>query len=60
MQVERAQLLANENGKVLEMTQERVFELRWLPSLGGDYIDEIHPTQLAEMDEDAFVEFYLI
>jgi hypothetical protein len=57
MQVDRAKELATQYGKRLS-DGTRVFELNLYDS-DGTYIDSLHQKQILEMDEDAYVEFYL-
>lgn len=57
MQIDRAKQLAEQNGKRLSESVN-IQELN-LYDGDGRYIDTLHQKQILEMDEDAFLEFYL-
>lgn len=58
MQIDRAKALAEQHGKRLSEGL-RVFELN-LYEKDGTYIDTLHQKQVNELEEDDFVEFYLL
>jgi hypothetical protein len=58
MQIDRAKKLAEQYGKRLS-EGTRVFELN-LYDRDGSYIDSLHQKQILKLDEDDFVEYYLV
>ena len=55
MNIQRAQYLTKSYGMSLIQGPDYVLELYHI----GEYIGELYPAQIAEMDEEDFIEYYL-
>jgi hypothetical protein len=55
MNIQRAQQLTKSYGMSLVQGPDYVLELYHI----GEYIGELYPAQIAEMDEEDFIEYYL-
>ena len=61
MQLDRAKALALEYGKKLVQGEDYSLDLHTniMRGVRWEYEDSLHPKQIAEMEEEDFIEYYL-